>query len=186
MQIVDSGLLQLKKFRKQSWMPLKLALVRSIIYIFFLLKSAEKCQFQNTRKFDASTPLNYPVPSTKFAVIQIQVSTETWHFRKKKFSERGKSQTFWLFHMIKELTFEKIYIPLDEKWWIWCIYFYEKKTHSEIQSCILLFNLCCHLLFAILLFFKAFTVTFNKQETSERMHSTLKSQCSKNRKLVVP
>ena len=66
--------------------------------------------------------------------------------------------------------------------------FMKKKLipNSEIQSCILLFNLCCHLLFAILLFFKAFTVTFNKQETSERMHSTLKSQCSKNRKLVVP
>ena len=41
-------------------MPLKLALVRSIIYIFFLFKSAEKCQFQNTRKVDASPPLYYP------------------------------------------------------------------------------------------------------------------------------
>ena len=55
------------------------------------------------------------------------------------------------------------------------VFIFMKKTHSDIQSCILLFNLCCHLLFAILLFFKAFTVTFNKQETSERMHSTLES-----------
>ena len=63
LQIVDSGILQLKKFRKQSWMPLKLASVRSVIY-FLLLKSAEKCQFQNTRKLDASTPLHYPADST--------------------------------------------------------------------------------------------------------------------------
>ena len=96
LQIVDSGLLQLKKFRKQSWMPLKLASVRSVIY-FLLLKSAEKCQFQNTRKFDASTPLNYPVPSTKFAVIQIQVSTETWHFRKKNFLKGGNLKLFGFF-----------------------------------------------------------------------------------------
>ena len=60
LQIVDSGHLQLKKIRKQSWMPLKLASVRSIIYIYFSLKLAEKCQFQNTRKIDASTPLYYP------------------------------------------------------------------------------------------------------------------------------
>ena len=60
LQIVDFGHLQLKKIRKQSWMPLKLASVRSIIYNFLLLKLAEKCQFQNTRKLDASTPLYYP------------------------------------------------------------------------------------------------------------------------------
>ena len=41
-------------------MPLKLASVRSIIYIYFSLKLAEKCQFQNTRKLDASTPLHHP------------------------------------------------------------------------------------------------------------------------------
>ena len=41
-------------------MPLKLASVRSIIYIYFSFKLAEKCQFQNTRKLDASTPLYYP------------------------------------------------------------------------------------------------------------------------------
>ena len=34
LQIVDSGLLQLKKFRKQSWMLLKLASDRSIVFIF--------------------------------------------------------------------------------------------------------------------------------------------------------
>ena len=45
-------------------MPLKLASARSIIYIYFLLKSAEKCQFQNTRKLDASTPLYYPEMKT--------------------------------------------------------------------------------------------------------------------------
>ena len=66
LQIVDSGLLQCKKFRKQSWMPLKLASVRSITYIYFLLKSAEKCQFQNTRKLDASTPLYYPAITIGF------------------------------------------------------------------------------------------------------------------------
>ena len=63
LQIVDFGHLQLKKIRKQSWMPLKLASVRSIIYIYFSLKLAEKCQFQNTRKLDASTPLYYPALS---------------------------------------------------------------------------------------------------------------------------
>ena len=64
--------------------------------------------------------------------------------------------------------------------------FMKKKLIPKSNAIMHITNLCSHLLFAILLFFKAFTVTFNKQETSERMHSTLKSQCSKNRQLVVP
>ena len=64
------------------------------------------------------------------------------------------------------------------------VYLFLWKKNSFRNPIMHITNLCCHLLFAILLFFKAFTVTFNKQETSERMHSTLKSQCSKNRKLV--
>ena len=87
--------------------------------------------------------------------------------------------------MIKELTFEKIYIPLVMKNDGFGVFIFMKKN-SFRNPIMHVTNLCCHLLFAILLFFKAFTVTFNKQETSERMHSTLKSQCSKNRKLVVP
>ena len=70
LQVVDSGLLQLKKFRKQSWILLKLASVRSIIYIFFLLKSAEKCQFQNICKLDASTPLHYPAQGNIYDRLQ--------------------------------------------------------------------------------------------------------------------
>ena len=50
LQIVDSGLLQLKKFRKQSWMLLKLASGRSIVLIFIYqnqLKSANSKIFVN-------------------------------------------------------------------------------------------------------------------------------------------
>ena len=67
----------IKKIQKAKLNAIKISISQKYHFYFYLSKSAEKCQFQNTRKFDASTPLNYPVPSTKFAVIQIQVSTET-------------------------------------------------------------------------------------------------------------